>query len=196
MWGILGATVASIAAAFVVLRPEGAPPPVYGTMPDFSLQDQNGRAMGLSDLKGKVWIADVIFTRCAGECPIMSSHLKKIEEILPAELPIRFVTFTTDANYDTPAVMKKYAERYGADTSRWSFLTGGKTALRAVIYNGLKLTAMDKAAAEAENPNDLFVHSAKFVLIDGSGRIRGYFDGEQEAAIAETSQAARRLAEK
>ncbi len=186
--------MASIAVAYVALRPESAPLPMYGAMPDFQLTDQDGHTVRLADLRGKVWIADVIFTRCAGQCPIMTSHLKSIEEQTPAALPIRFVTITTDPGYDTPSVMKKYAGRYDADESRWLFLTGGKPALKDVIVDGLKLTAIDKAANLAENPNDLFVHSAKFVLVDGAGQIRGYFDGETEAAITQTAEAAKRLA--
>jgi len=193
VWGVLAATVATIAVAYVAWRPEAALP-MYGTIPDFTLTDENNRVVHLADLRGKTWIADVIFTRCAGQCPLMTSHLKSVEEQLPATLPIRFVTLTTDPGYDTPAVMKKYAERYEADESRWLFLTGTKPALKNVIAEGLKLAAIDKAANLAENPNDLFIHSAKFVLIDGAGEIRGYFDGETEAAIAQTAEAAKQLA--
>jgi protein SCO1/2 len=185
--------VATIALAFFVFHPRPAPLPVYGLMPDFTLQDQDGRAVRLSDLRGKVWVADVIFTRCAGQCPMMSSHLQAIENRLPASAAIRFISFTTDPAFDTPPVMKKYAQRYAADQSRWLFLTGDKSALRAVIVDGLKLTAMDKAAAQQENPADLFVHSAKFVLIDGVGQIRGYYDGETEASITQVADAAAQL---
>jgi protein SCO1/2 len=195
IWGALAAIVAAIVLAFFVFRPKPAPLPAYGMMPEFVLQDQDGRAVHLSDLRGKVWVADVIFTRCAGQCPLMSAHLQAISRRIPASAPIRFVSFTTDPAFDTPAVMKKYAQRYAADESRWLFLTGGKPALRAVIVDGLKLTAMDKAAATQENPADLFVHSAKFVLIDGTGQIRGYYDGETEASIAQVADAAEQLAQ-
>jgi len=191
VWGILAATVAAIALAFFT-RPRKAPLPVYGSMSDFVLQDQDGHAARLSDLRGKIWIADVIFTRCAGQCPLMSAHLQAIAGRLPADAPFRFVTFTTDPGYDTPPVMKRYAQRYNAD-ARWLFLTGDKPALRKAIVDGLKLTAMDKAAAEQENPVDLFIHSAKFVLIDGAGQVRGYYDGETEASIAQVAAAAEQL---
>jgi protein SCO1/2 len=194
VWSVLALTVASIAVAYVAFHSGSPPLPTYGTMPDFNLTDQNGRPVHLADLRGKIWIADVIFTRCAGQCPVMTSHLKSISDVLPASLPVRFVTFTTDPAYDTPAVMKKYAQRYNADESRWLFLTGPKPALKGAIVDGLKLTAMDKADPQADNPNDLFIHSAKFVLIDGAGQIRGYFDGETEEAVAQTAEAAKRLA--
>jgi len=192
---MLAAIVAAIVVAFFLLHPKSVPLPMYGKMPGFTLQNQDNRAVSLSDLHGKVWVADVIFTRCAGQCPLMSSHLQAIVNRISASAPVRFVTFTTDPAFDTPPVMKKYAQRYGADTSRWIFLTGGKPALRAVIVDGLKLTSMDKAVAEQENPADLFVHSAKFVLIDGAGQIRGYYDGETEASIAQVSDAAEQLSQ-
>ncbi|HWD21132.1 MAG TPA: SCO family protein [Verrucomicrobiae bacterium] len=163
-------------------------------MPDFSLQDENSHPLDLADLRGKIWIADVIFTRCAGQCLLMSAHLAALQKELPPTLPIRFVSFTTDPAFDSPAILKKYAERYNADAARWIFLTGDKSALRHAIVDGLKLAAIDKTVAEQQDANDLFVHSAKFVLIDGAGQIRGYFDGETEASLPEIAAAARRLA--
>ena len=193
VWGALAAIILGIAAAFF-LRPQPKALPIYSAMPDFALHDQDGRPASLADLRGKVWVADVIFTRCAGQCPIMSAHMKAIQDLLPASAPVRFVSFTTDPAFDTPPVLKKYAARYGADT-RWSFLTGEKPALRSVLVDGLKLSAQEKPAADQADANDLFVHSAKFVLIDKQGRIRAWFDGETETAAARTALEAGRLAE-
>ena len=166
---------------------------MYGAMPDFTLQDQNGRTARLADLRGKISVADVIFTRCAGECPVMTAHMQAIEKLLPKEAPVEFVSFTTDPAHDTPEILKTYALRYGADENRWMFLTGSKPALRGAIIDGLKLAAMDKEVSQQQNPEDLFVHSAKFVLIDGAGQIRGYFDGEADGAAAEVAAAIAQL---
>jgi protein SCO1/2 len=124
----------------------------------------------------------------------MSEHMKRIQSALPSDAPIKLVSFTTDPAYDTPAVLQKYAARYGAGQGRWFFLTGEKSVIRQAAVDGLKLTVLDKSAGEQENSNDLFIHSAKFVVIDKSGRIRGYFDGETDEGTAQALAAAKTLA--
>src|SRR5215831_12793996 len=104
----------------------GNPLPVYGQIASFTLTNQNGRSVTLADLKGHVWVADVIFTRCAGPCLKMSRQMKKLQNNLAATTGTRLVSLTTDPLYDTPPVLKKYAERFGADPNRWLFLTGSK----------------------------------------------------------------------
>jgi protein SCO1 len=189
-WGGLLLTMTAIAVAFIA-APSTASLPVYGALPPFQLTDQENHTATLESLRGQVWIADVIFTRCAGQCLIMSDHMKNIQSVLPSGAPIRLVSFTTDPAYDTPAVLQKYAARYGG---RWFFLTGDKSVIRHAAVDGLKLTVLDKAAGEQENGNDLFIHSAKFVVMDKSGRIRGYFDGETDEGTAKALAAAKTLA--
>ncbi len=193
VWGTLAAVVLALVVSAIVLRPK-ASLPVLGQMSEFTLLNQNGKTNHLNDLRGKIWIADVIFTRCASQCPLMSTHLAAIQTSIPTNKPIRFVSFTTDPAFDTPPVLKKYAAHYNADPSRWFFLTGDKPTLKSTIVDGLKLPSIDKAPSERENDVDLFVHSAKFVLIDGFGRIRGYYDGETDASIPQVVEAAEQLA--
>jgi protein SCO1/2 len=169
------------------------PLPVYGTMSDFTLTNQNGQTVTLADFRGQVWIADVIFTRCPGQCLIMSAHMKDIQNGLPPGLPIRLVSFTTDSDFDQPPVLKKYAEHLGANDNCWTFLTGSKSALHHAEVDGLKLPALDKPAAQQEGANDLFIHSEKFVLLDKLGRIRGWNDGQTSNAAADMIAAAQTL---
>ena len=205
VWGGLGVIVLGILAASVATQFKGRPLPVYATLPDFTLTNQNGQTVTLADFRGTIWIADAIFTRCSGQCLQMSAHMKEIQDALPSALmvtfggrtpiaPIRLVSFTTDPAFDQPPVLKKYAERFGARDNRWSFLTGDKSALHSVEIDGLKLSVLDKPAAEQESANDLFIHSEKFVLLDKLGRIRGYYDGQTASAVAEVTAAAQTLA--
>jgi protein SCO1/2 len=194
VWGGLGVIVLSILAVSVVTQFKGKPLPVYSTLPGFTLTNQNGRRVTLADFRGQVWIADAIFTRCPSQCLLMSAHMKEIQGALPSGLPIQLVSFTTDPAYDQPSVLKKYAERFRARDNRWSFLTGDKSALHSVEVQGLKLSVLDKPAAEQESANDLFIHSEKLVLLDKLGRIRGYYDGQTASAVAEVIAAAETLA--
>jgi protein SCO1 len=154
----------------------GQPLPVIGPIADFTLTNQNGRAVSLSDLRGKVWVADIIFTRCAGPCPRMTRQMKELQEALPTESQARLVTLTTDADFDTPPVLTAYAERFGADFNRWMFLTGTKREIAKLAIDSLKLTAIEKKPEERETPQDLFVHSTIFVVADKQARLRGVFE--------------------
>jgi len=194
VWGGLGVVVLGILAVFVTTQIKGRPLPVYSTLPDFVLTNQNGRRVTLADYRGTIWIADAIFTRCPSQCLLMSGHMKEIQDALPSGQPIQLVSLTTDPAFDQPPVLKKYAERFGARDNCWSFLTGDKSALHRVEVDGLKLSVLDKPATEQESANDLFIHSEKFVLLDKLGRIRGYYDGQNASGVAEVIAAAGTLA--
>ena len=163
-------------------------------MTAFTLTNQNGQTVTLADFRGKVWIADAIFTRCPGQCLLMSGHMREIQDALPSGLPIQLVSFTTDPAFDQPPVLKKYAERFGAREAQWIFLTGDKTALHSAEVDGLKLSVLDKPVTQQESANDLFIHSEKFILLDKLGRIRGVFDGQNAETVSEVTAAAQTLA--
>src|SRR5215471_5343690 len=97
----------------------GGPLPVYGQVTDFTLTNQAGHAVSLADLRGHVWVADIIFTRCAGPCLKMSRLMKELQDVLPPSSNVRLVSLTTDPDYDTPPVLKAYAQRFGANPGRW-----------------------------------------------------------------------------
>jgi protein SCO1/2 len=123
----------------------------------------------------------------------MSAAMEQIQEVLPAALPVKLISFTTDAAYDTPAVLKKYGSRYDAQEGRWLFLTGDKDALRHAMVDGLKLSVVAKSPAEQDNAADLFIHSTKLVLLDKEGRIHGYYDGETPDSVAQIVTDAKNL---
>ena len=152
------------------------PLPVIGPIADFTLTNQNGRAVSLADLRGRVWVADIIFTRCPGPCLKMTRQMKELQDALPPGSRTQLVSLTTDADFDTPPVLKAYAERFQANTNRWMLLTGPKRAIANLAIDSLKLTAIEKKPEERESPQDLFVHSTIFVLADKQARLRGVFE--------------------
>jgi protein SCO1 len=183
-WPVLiGFTLAAATLLLAVLLMQlksrvakGQPLPVIGPIADFTLTNQNGRAVSLADLRGRVWIADIIFTRCPGPCLKMTRQMKELQDALPPGSRTQLVSLTTDADFDTPPVLKAYAERFQADTNRWMFLTGPKRAIANLAIDSLKLTAIEKKPEERESPQDLFVHSTIFVLADTQARLRGVFE--------------------
>lgn len=149
--------------------------PVYGQVADFTLTNQNGQVFTLADLRGKIWIADIIFTTCSGPCPTMTREMKDLQDALPAGPEPKLISLTTFPDMDTPPVLKVYAEKFGADFNRWSFLTGSKSQIFTLANDSLKLSAQEKKPEERESVNDLFIHSTYLVLIDRQARLRGVF---------------------
>ena len=154
----------------------GEPLPVYGQVADFTLTNQAGQAVTLADLRGRVWAADIIFTRCAGPCLKMSRQMKELQDALPPRSNARLVSLTTDPDYDTPPILKAYGQRFGANPGRWFFLTGSKKEIAALAIHSLKLTAVEKQPQERESPVDLFVHSTIFVIVDQRAQLRGVYE--------------------
>lgn len=154
--------------------------PVISQVATFNLTNQLGQPVTLENFKGRVWVADIIFTSCAGPCPLMTQKMRELQDALPATSAAQLVTLTTDADTDTPAVLLKYAEKFGADAQRWKFLTGDKRVIANLAMDGLKLTAVAKKPEERTDPADLFVHSTILVVVDKQGRLRGSFQTQGE----------------
>ncbi len=152
----------------------------YGTVPDFTLTDQNGAPFSsASALKGVDWIADFIYTTCPGPCPRMSSQMHQVQTGLAdvdgaSAGKIRLVSFTVDPAHDTPPVLADYARHFGAKPGIWYFLTGPADALQHLSRDVFLLGDV----------NASLEHSTRFVLVDRKSRIRGYYLTEEPDAIA------------
>ena len=155
--------------------------PVLGQIADFALTNQDGKLTTLADLTNHVWVADIIFTRCAGPCPIMTGQMKQLQDALPQTSEAKLVTLTTDPDYDSPAVLKRYGERFGADFNRWMFLTGTKPEIAGLGGGSLKLSTAPVPAAEQTNAADLFIHTTIFVAVDKHAQLRGIFETEGDS---------------
>jgi len=164
-------------------RQRAIPPlPKIGQIADFRLTNQSSQPVTLADLNGKVWVADIIFTRCAGPCPRMTRQMAALQAALPKDSTARLVTLTTDPDFDTPEVLNKYAERFNANPNRWWFLTGEKKEIAALATEGLKLTGfLETKPEERINPGDLFIHSTLFVVVDKQARLRGVIETDSES---------------
>ena len=149
--------------------------PVIDQVANFTLTNQDGNVTTLAELSNHVWVADIIFTRCAGSCPVMSTEMKSLQDALPSTSHAKLVTLTTDPDYDTPSILKRYGERYGADFQRWTFLTGAKGELAGLATGSLKLGSTPVPPPDRTNSVDLFVHSTIFVVVDKQSRLRGSF---------------------
>lgn len=160
--------------------------PSYGIVPDFALTDQSDQPfLSANTLHGKVWIADFIFTNCAGPCPRMSAQMRHVDTALRPDIQdLRLVSFTVDPARDTPEVLAKYAAHYQAEPGVWFFLTGPQAALHNLARNVFLLGDV----------NGDLQHSTRFVLIDRQSRVRGYYLTSDEDAIPKLIADAKRVA--
>jgi protein SCO1/2 len=181
LWIGVGLVIVILCVTFVLsqLEPRKRPAtklPVLGQVADFTLTNQANQTVTLADLRGKVWVADIIFTRCAGPCPRMTKQMQSLQDSLAGDTGAKLVTLTTDPEFDSPDVLKKYAARFGANAARWNFLTGTKKQIAGLAIDSLKLTAVEKKPEERADADDLFIHSTIFVVVDKQARVRAVFE--------------------
>lgn len=167
--------------------------PILGQVKGFVLTNQAGVAFSSAELTGRVWVADIVFTRCPGPCPRMTAHLAELQRQLSETGDVHLVTLTADPQHDTPEVLAGYARQFEADTNRWHFLTGPAANIYRVATEQLLLAVGKNPEPESAAPEDLFLHSTKLVLVDGEGRLRGVFDGEDPAVVGRLLAAIERL---
>jgi protein SCO1/2 len=177
VWSGLVFIILAIVAAFVAEQSgKGRPIPSgfhdYGEVTAFSVTNQHGNVVTRSSLAGKLWVANIIFTRCPGPCAQMTLQMAALQKAIPADWPAQFISLTTDPEFDSPQILGEYGKKFGADPSRWWFLTGTKKDMLDLAVQGLKLTTVEKPEGQRDLPEDLFIHSSISVLVDGQGRIR------------------------
>lgn len=114
-----------------------------GMVPDFALVERSGRQVTRSDLLGKVWVVNFVFTRCVDECPLESSLIARLQTRFASQGAVRFLSITLDPAYDTPEVLQQYAENFGAHPQRWLFLTGDKKIIYQLVQDGFHLGVID-----------------------------------------------------
>jgi protein SCO1/2 len=168
--------VAGVLGLWLARRP--SPPPVLGTVPTFALIERSGLPLTSADLTGHVWVADFIFTRCPDFCPALTTRMAEHQKTLTTgDDPVRLVSFSVDPENDRPDVLRTYAARTNA-SGHWSFVTGDRAALVALLRDGFKV-----AWADGGPPTSPITHSDRFVLVDRQLRIRGYYHGTDVADV-------------
>jgi len=139
--------------------------PDYGQVPAFQMTDSAGHNFKRAMLNGKVWVADFIYTNCPAACPRMTAQMHKLEKQVHSMKDVELVSFSVDPNRDTPPVLDEFAHRFGGPTDRWVFLTGSPATVHLIAYTTFHV-------GDVIGKID---HSTKFILVDKSGRIRGYY---------------------
>jgi cytochrome oxidase Cu insertion factor (SCO1/SenC/PrrC family) len=153
----------------------------YGNVPDFTLTERSGNNVTLDQLRGKIWIADFIYTSCTDTCPLQTGMMAKLQEEYAASPVVQLVSITVDPERDTPQALAHYAAKYNADANRWYFLTGQRDRIIRLIQDGFHLSVA--TLPDDTEQSGTIAHSPRFVLIDKEARIRGYYDSRELAAF-------------
>ena len=189
--------------------------PVYSQLTDFTLVDASGRAFARERLKGKVWVADFIYTRCEDTCPLQSVEMRRLQGAFAAHPDFRQISITTDPAFDKAERLAAYAQKFGADRARWFFLTGKEKEIKDLALKGFRLSYATKQAMRSPNgiggrvfrlllptahahhpghqeggktPGILISHSSRFVLIDRNFTIRGYYHSDDAESLKKLRQ--------
>ncbi len=147
--------------------------PVLGQVPAFQFIERSGDAFGQQDFRGKISVVDFFFTRCMGICPVMASKYQQLYAAFTNDPRVQLVSISVDPEYDTPMILTQYAREQGVTDNRWLFLNGKPSEVMQLCEQGFMLPA----------DNLPMGHSAKFSLVDGQGRIRGYYDSSGDMAL-------------
>jgi protein SCO1/2 len=147
-------------------------------LPAFELIDASGEPFTQESLAGRFWVADFIFTTCAGPCPVMSSRMADLAEAFADNPAVQFLSISVNPETDTPEVLREYADRYQADTSRWHFVTGDRNVIHSLAVEGFKLGSVDEP----------IMHSTRFVLVDDEGYVRGYYESSEPEGSLELTR--------
>ncbi|KZZ84304.1 cytochrome c oxidase assembly protein [Bacillus sp. SJS] len=181
-----------LAAAFILLS--GCSTAVSGFKPissveNFHYKDQEGESFGLPELKGKIWIANFIFTSCTTVCPPMTAHMKKIQSLGAEEnIPFEIVSFSVDPQIDTPEKLKTFGSQFGTSFENWHFLTGYSQKQ----IEEFSLKSFKTLVKKPEN-EDQVIHGTSFYLINKEGQVVKSYSGVENPPYEDIIQDMKRL---
>jgi protein SCO1/2 len=141
-------------------------------LPDFTLTDQHGSPVTREVMRGKIWVANLMFASCSTVCLTLGKHLSALDAKIQALPEVRIVSLSVTPEADTPGVLRAYAQKWSA-SQQWLFLTGERAQIQRLATGGFCLSA---------GTDEVLTHSDKLVVVDRAGIVRGYFDGTQSEA--------------
>jgi protein SCO1/2 len=180
LWALVPVSALGLFAARQIEAAELTTKGALGRVPSFALTDQRGRRVTDRDLRGSVWVANFVFTRCPSVCPMLTAKFHALQKQL-VDLPaVRFVSISVDPEFDTPPVLAAYAARFEADPERWRFLTGPLAEIERTVVRGFKIHRGDPQPSAGDPSLIEIMHGEHFVLVDQAGDIRGYYRSDSE----------------
>ncbi|WP_055446896.1 SCO family protein [Lacinutrix mariniflava] len=140
-------------------------------VPAFNFINQDGKTITQDDYKGKVYIVEFFFTTCPTICPRMNRNLVEIQETYKMDKDFGVASFSITPEFDTPEILKAYAEKYGITNPNWNLMTGDESEIYKLANVGFNIFV-----GKVEDDEIGFEHSGDFALIDKNGFIRSRLD--------------------
>ena len=150
---------------------------IYPRIPDFSFVNQLGDTVTNATFENKAYIVDFFFTSCPTICPKVSLSMLQLQEAFMQEEDLLFLAHSIDVRRDTVERLFQYAEKLGADHSKWHFVTGIEEDLYAIADDYFSI-----AIKNPEAPGG-FDHSGRLILVDQNRHVRAFCDGTQEEEV-------------
>lgn len=139
---------------------------------DFSFTSQHQDAFGTADLKGKIWVADFIFTNCTTVCPPMTYEMSQLQKRAQEEgIDLEFVSFTVDPAIDSPSDLQTYISTFTDDDSNWHVLSGySQQTIEDFALKNFRTIVLKP------NTSDQVIHSTNFYLVSQNGKVIDEFN--------------------
>jgi protein SCO1/2 len=145
-------------------------------IPAFSFTDQEGKIITEKTVEGKIYVANFMFTRCAGICPKMASNIKILQDRFRNDADVIFLSHSVTPDMDSVPVLKDYAQKHGVIKEKWHLLTGKQEE----IYRLAKKEYYAGDTIGYYQTGNEFLHTENFLLLDKYRRIRGVYNGTLE----------------
>ena len=165
----------------------------FGSVAAFDLIERSGEKVSNETLSGAPYIASFFFSKCAGPCPALLGNVRRMQEELGADSSVKLVSITVDPEHDTPEVLTTHAQSFTADPERWLFLTGTEEEIYPLMRKSFHL-ALDRMPDKDDVVAMTITHDTRVVVVDGAGKVRGYYDGMVQDEIEMALDRARHLA--
>lgn len=154
----------------------------------FSFTDQFGKNISDHDVEGKIHVANFIFTSCISICPVMTKHMKLLQDEFSGNKEVAMLSFSVTPWIDSVGRLHAYARENGIHAPNWHLLTGSK----GKIYDLARKSYFAEEDLGFTKDSTEFLHTEHIILVDKSKRIRGIYNGtlqlEAEQLIADIRQ--------
>ena len=168
----------SLTGTFTSRMGKQVPDTLFHQIPPFSLTGVDGMPVSVLASDTSISVVNFFYTRCNTFCKHMNDEMNRVAERFVSNGMVNFYTITVDTTYDTPEVLRQYAEAYQPDTKKWHFLTAGADDVYSIARDGFLVDAVQDTTQEAH-----FIHSSSLILVDSDRRIRGYYDVNQKKEV-------------
>ncbi|MFO1475769.1 MAG: SCO family protein [Verrucomicrobiota bacterium] len=162
-------------------------------LPDYRFTNQSGAAFSTADYRGQALAIEFLFTRCPFPtyCPYMAANFESVQQQLLARpnspTNWQLLTLTFDPEFDTPEILRTYAERHHYNPAHWTFATGSLVDITAIAEQFGLVFWHDESGG--------ITHNLRAAVIGPDGKVRQIFAGnewkpeELAAALVEAAAA-------